>query len=147
MQSDSARDLRDSGVIVRPVQRDDIRDAAGVADVLNSVILEGGHTALTGHWTPETEQAFLKGLADTLANPDEAYELCKAHVENLAGMDPADEAVQKEVLALSLDYWRADVLGYCQQSSWENMQVLLLDMGLITEPLNLDEAFTNQFVE
>ena len=49
-------------VVVRRVRRDDIQDAAGVADVLNSVIAEGGYTALTGHWTPEAEQAFLQSL-------------------------------------------------------------------------------------
>ncbi len=49
-------------VTVRPVRRDDIRDAAGVADVLNTVIAEGHHTALTGHWTPEAERAFLQSL-------------------------------------------------------------------------------------
>jgi L-amino acid N-acyltransferase YncA len=49
-------------VVVRRVRRDDIQDAAGVADVLNSVIAEGRHTALTGHWTPEAEQAFLQSL-------------------------------------------------------------------------------------
>jgi L-amino acid N-acyltransferase YncA len=62
MQSDTDRDLRESGVIVRPVQRDDIRDATGVADVLNTVILEGRYTALTGYWTPEAEQVFLQSL-------------------------------------------------------------------------------------
>jgi phosphinothricin acetyltransferase len=30
--------------------------------VLNRVIAEGSHTALTGHWTPEAEQAFLQSL-------------------------------------------------------------------------------------
>jgi dephospho-CoA kinase len=49
-------------VTVRRVRRDDLRDAAGVADVLNSVIAEGRTTALTGHWTPEAEQAFLRSL-------------------------------------------------------------------------------------
>jgi L-amino acid N-acyltransferase YncA len=49
-------------VIVRRVRRDDIQDAAGVAEVLNGVIAEGGHTALTGHWTPEAERAFLQNL-------------------------------------------------------------------------------------
>jgi L-amino acid N-acyltransferase YncA len=49
-------------VIVRPVRRDDINDAAGVAEVLNSVIAEGRHTALTGYWTPEAEQAYLQSL-------------------------------------------------------------------------------------
>jgi L-amino acid N-acyltransferase YncA len=49
-------------VMVRPVRRDDLRDAAGVAEVLNSVIAEGHYTALTGHWTAEAEQAFLQSL-------------------------------------------------------------------------------------
>jgi len=51
----------DSSVIVRPVRRD-LADAAGLAAVLNGVILEGRHTALTGHWTPEAELAFLHSL-------------------------------------------------------------------------------------
>ncbi len=62
MQGKPIRKQHEAGVIVRPVRRDDIGDAAGVADVLNSIILEGRHTALTGHWTPEEEQAFLQGL-------------------------------------------------------------------------------------
>lgn len=49
-------------VTIRVVRRDDIADAAGIADVLNSVIAEGHYTALTGHWTPEAEQVFLQNL-------------------------------------------------------------------------------------
>jgi len=62
MQEGPIGKQHEAGVEVRPVRRDDIRDAAGVADVLNSVILEGRHTALTGHFTPEAEQTFLQGL-------------------------------------------------------------------------------------
>jgi RimJ/RimL family protein N-acetyltransferase len=47
-------------VIVRPVRRDDIEDAAGIGQVLNSVIDERRYTALTGHWTAEAELAFLQ---------------------------------------------------------------------------------------
>ncbi|MFC2037637.1 GNAT family N-acetyltransferase [Chloroflexota bacterium] len=49
-------------VSIRPVRRDGIGDAAGVAAVLNSIIAERTHTALAGHWTPEEELAFLQGL-------------------------------------------------------------------------------------
>jgi L-amino acid N-acyltransferase YncA len=49
-------------VTIRPVRPGDIRDAAGVADVLNHLIAEGRYTALTGHWTPEAERAFLQNL-------------------------------------------------------------------------------------
>ena len=57
-----AHEPLDAEVVVRRVRRDDIQDAAGVADVLNSVIAEGGYTALTGYWTAEAEQAFLQSL-------------------------------------------------------------------------------------
>jgi L-amino acid N-acyltransferase YncA len=49
-------------IAIRPARRDDLEDAAGIAHVLNSVIAEGAHTALAGHWTPEAEMAFLQGL-------------------------------------------------------------------------------------
>ncbi len=45
-------------------------------------------------------KALLQGLADTIANPDEAYTLSKAHIPNLTD---ADATVQKEVLARSID--------------------------------------------
>jgi dephospho-CoA kinase len=48
--------------IIRPVRRDDMEDAAGLAAVLNSVIAEERYTALAGHFTPEDELAFLQHL-------------------------------------------------------------------------------------
>ena len=42
-------------------------DAAAVAAVLNSVILEGEHTALTRPFTVEEERAFIAGLCDRSA--------------------------------------------------------------------------------
>ncbi|GAB4422221.1 MAG: ABC transporter substrate-binding protein [Anaerolineales bacterium] len=87
--------------------------------------------------------AFLNGLADTIARPDEAYELSKAHVENLA---EADEAVQKQVLARSIALWKGPRLGYSDPQAWENMQALLLQMGLLPQEIDLEKAFTNEFV-
>lgn len=87
--------------------------------------------------------ALVKALAYTIANPDEAYELSKLHVENLA---QADEAVQKEVLARSIELWKAERLGLSNFQAWENMQDTLLKMGLLTTPLDLSAAFTNEFV-
>jgi NitT/TauT family transport system substrate-binding protein len=89
-------------------------------------------------------KAFLRGLEDTIANPDEAYEISKKYVENLA---EADETVQKEVLAASIEFWRSDPLGFSDPAAWKNMQTVLLDMGLLTEPLDLDKAFTNDFIQ
>jgi NitT/TauT family transport system substrate-binding protein len=87
--------------------------------------------------------AFLKGLADTIANPEEAFALSKAHIPNFAELD-AD--VQKQVLATSIEQWKAERLGYSDPQAWENMQTVLLEMGLITEKLDLSKAFTNEFI-
>lgn len=87
--------------------------------------------------------AFLRGLEDTIADPDAAYEISKGYVETLAN---ADEAVQKEVLALSIQFWKADPLGATQAEAWENMQAVLLHMGLLKEALDLDAAYTNAFI-
>ena len=88
-------------------------------------------------------KAMLRGLADTIRNPDEAYEISKKYVENLAN---ADEAVQKEVLARSIEFWKADRLGESNQAAWENMRDVLLKMGLLKESLDVNAAFTNEFL-
>src|SRR5688500_2856805 len=87
--------------------------------------------------------AFLKGLADTIANPDEAFELSEAHIPNFAELDTE---VQKQVLETSIEQWQAERLGYSDPQAWENMQNVLLEMGLITEEMDLSKAFTNEFV-
>jgi NitT/TauT family transport system substrate-binding protein len=87
--------------------------------------------------------AFLKGLRDTIANPDEAFEISRAYIPNFAELD-AD--VQKKVLTTSIEQWRADRTGYSDPQAWENMQAVLLEMGLIPNELDLSKAFTNEFV-
>ena len=85
----------------------------------------------------------LRGLEYTIENPEEAYEISMNFVE---GLEEGD-AIQMEVLTLSIDFWRADTLGYSDRNAWENMQEVLLDMGLLAEPLDLDEAFTNEYID
>lgn len=89
-------------------------------------------------------QATLHGISDAIANPEEAYTISEKYVE---GLSQANTAVQKEVLNTSIGYWKAKQLGYSDPAAWENMQKVLLDMGLLTKPLDLSKAYTNQFVE
>lgn len=88
-------------------------------------------------------RAILRGTADAAADPDGAYEICKKYVENLA---QADETVQKQVLADSIAMWQLDPPGVTDPAAWESMHALLLDMGLLSAPLDWNTAFTNQFV-
>ncbi|MFU8772409.1 MAG: ABC transporter substrate-binding protein, partial [Anaerolineales bacterium] len=87
--------------------------------------------------------AILRSIEFTLNNPDQAYEICKKYVENLA---QADQEVQKAVLEASIEFWHHDPLGYSDPVAWENMQQVLLEMDLLTQPQDLEKAFSNEFL-
>jgi NitT/TauT family transport system substrate-binding protein len=87
--------------------------------------------------------AFLKGLKYTIDNPDDAYTLSATYIPNFADLD---KTVQKEILATSIEMWKAKRLGYSDPQAWKNMNEVLVKMKLIPEPVDLNKAFTNQFV-
>lgn len=88
-------------------------------------------------------QASLRGLADTIAGPEVAFEICKGYVE---GLGQADQTVQRQVLAASIELWRADRLGYSDPEAWDNMQQVLLSMGSLTAPIDIQRAYSNDFL-
>ncbi len=87
--------------------------------------------------------AFLHGVEDAAENPDEAYEISKKYVENLADADPQ---TQKEILATSISFWQRENLGYSDPQAWENMNNLLSEMGLLPEKIEIDKAYSNEFL-
>lgn len=89
-------------------------------------------------------QATLRGITDTIANPDEAYEISKNYIETLAS---SDETLQKKILAASIALWQADPPGQSDPQAWENMQAVLMNMGSYSGPLDLSQAFSNDFIK
>ena len=90
--------------------------------------------------------ATLQGIQYTSQNPAEAFEITKKYVETLASLSQAEQEVQKKVLLASIALWQADQLGYSNPQVWQNMQAVLLEMGMLQEPQDLEKAFTNQFL-
>jgi len=88
-------------------------------------------------------RAVLRGMQAALEDPDAAYTTCQAYV---AGLAQADATVQRAVLAASMTLWQAPKLGYSEPSSWQNMQSILLKMGLLKAPLDLAQAFSNSYL-
>ncbi len=58
----------------------------------------------------------------------------------------ADQAVQKQVLATSIALWKTDKPGYSDPKAWDNMQAILLKMGLIKQNIDIGKAYSNQFL-
>lgn len=89
-------------------------------------------------------QATLGGIRYTATHTTPAFEISKKYVEGLAG---ADTHVQWQVLEQSVMLYKKDDLGFSDVQAWENMQQVLLDMAMLSEPLDLEAAFTNEFVK
>jgi NitT/TauT family transport system substrate-binding protein len=87
--------------------------------------------------------ALIHGLSDTIADPEAAYQISLAYVDTLA---QANTAVQKQVLATSIELWKAPRLGESNPQAWANMEKVLLDVGLLTATQDLPKAYTNQFL-
>ncbi len=128
--------LRDRGIDIN------VLNVGDYADLVSNGILTSERTMAEN---PELVQgfvtAFMRGVRDTLADPDAAYEISKKFVE---GLDDS----RRGVLEASLPLWQAEQLGRTNPASWVETQDLLIEMGLLTGPLpDLEQTYTNQFVE
>ncbi len=86
-------------------------------------------------------RALIKGTQAVIDNPDEAYTITKKFVPELK-----DDAVEKQVLAATIELWKANKLGEADAQAWQNMNATLLEAALLTTPLDVNQAFTNEFL-
>jgi NitT/TauT family transport system substrate-binding protein len=145
---------KDDAVIIYTANEPLQLDSAGIPYVLfktSDAVSLVGNGLITNEETlknnPELVRkmvaATLKGIQYTIDHPDEAYTISEKYVDNLAA---ADQKVQKQVLLNSIVEWKAANLGYSDPAAWQNMQDVLLKMGLMTQPLDLTQAFTNSYL-
>ena len=87
--------------------------------------------------------AFLRGLEDTIQNPDQALTTSSAYIPNFPELDIE---VQAQVLAASIGLWKTERPGFSDPQAWKNMQDVLLRAGLINAEQDLSKAFTNDFI-
>ncbi|HMQ31755.1 MAG TPA: ABC transporter substrate-binding protein [Chloroflexaceae bacterium] len=101
---------------------------------------------------PELVRSFLaasvRGLRDTLDNPDEAYEISLGFIPEAELGDPT---LQRQVLQESLPYWYSDKttaegLGYTDGELWVRTEEFMRAAGLLPGAVEVTEAFTNEFL-
>jgi NitT/TauT family transport system substrate-binding protein len=87
--------------------------------------------------------ATLQGIQYTSDHPNEAFEISKKYVTNLAD---TDQKLQMQILLNSIDQWKTNDPGQTDPQAWKNMQNILLKMGLLTQPLDLSAAYSNNYL-
>lgn len=90
--------------------------------------------------------ATLQGIRYTQEHPAEAFEICKKYVDNLADLTPEEQAVQRQVLDASIALYHVEKNGASDLQTWQNMQSILLDMGLLSQELDLNQVFSNAYL-
>nr|MBA3871423.1 ABC transporter substrate-binding protein [Anaerolineae bacterium] len=81
-------------------------------------------------------------------NPDRAAitDSRAALLKTLSAKFDAATLVQFEVLLNTIDLWDADHLGLADKTSWDVTQKVLTDMKFVTTPIDVEKAFTNDFL-
>lgn len=92
-------------------------------------------------------RAFLRGVQDTLANPDEAVTLSIPTIPGSAEKRDQLRAVLAATLPLmESDQSKANGLGYCDPAAWVASRDLLKKLGLLGSDIALDQTYTNSFL-
>lgn len=96
---------------------------------------------------PELVRSMVRALIESIeraeSDPPAAYEVCADYID---GLDSSNQDIQRSILLESISFWESEKTGYSEPEAWENMQDVLLAMGLLDEPLDLEAAFTNEFI-
>ena len=133
--------LRLQGIPVDVIEVADYVDMVGNGLMTNEITVRDNPELVTG-----MVRALLRGLRDVLADPDEAFEICKNYVEGLDA-DPDTERSQRAVLDASIEIWQAPRLGMSAAQAWSTTQEVLLAIDFIQQPIDLTAVWTAQFVE
>ena len=87
----------------------------------------------------------MRGLRDTLADPDAAFQASLRAVPEAGG---DQEKVSRAIFDESLKLWQAPEaeLGLSDPAAWAKAATFMKDMGLIQTPVEPADLYTNDFV-
>ncbi|RMG89935.1 MAG: hypothetical protein D6712_00740 [Chloroflexi bacterium] len=94
----------------------------------------------------EAEAAAQEEFLATNPDREAIAESRQAMYDRLHEQFSSEELIQLQVLLKSIELWDAEQLGVTELASWEAAQNTLLEMGFLNEPIDLEAAFTNEFV-
>jgi len=88
-------------------------------------------------------RATLKGWRYAIENPAEAVDMTLQHDPTLT----RDRQVRMMETQMPLIHTGQDQIGWMRAEVWQGMHDILLEHGLLDEPLDLDEVYTMEFLQ
>ena len=89
-------------------------------------------------------RAFLRGLTDTIDDPDAAFEIVRKVIPE---MDDESARLQRVVLGEAIAFWRGDPVGASVPEHWEESVSFLKELGLLSVDLEPTSLYTNKYVK
>jgi ABC-type nitrate/sulfonate/bicarbonate transport system substrate-binding protein len=87
----------------------------------------------------------LAGIEATLADPASAFAIAVDVVPEAA--DPAQAALQRQILDESLRFWRSPTeIGAIDARQWQESATTMASLGLLESPADVATAIDDQFV-
>lgn len=88
-------------------------------------------------------RALMRGIQDTINNPDAALQIAIKRVPEAGG---DNLATSKAVLLASIPLWKNTRLGETRLADWQAMEQFMRDAGFIQTQVDVNQAFTNEFL-
>lgn len=88
-------------------------------------------------------RALLRGVQDTINNPAEALEISVKQYPEFGGERMTSS---RAVLNASIALWKNTKLGESRLADWQGMEQFMREAGFIPAALDVEKAFTNEFV-
>jgi len=131
--------LRDQGIEVDVIEVSDYIDL-----VSNGLVTGETLMAENPDLVRRMARATLRGLADAIAKPDEAFAIVRQVIPEIT-----DETAptQRKVLEDSIELWRSEQLGISDFQAWQDSVDFMTETGLLEKPVEVGELFTNEFID
>ena len=130
--------LRSQGIDVKVIEVSDYIDL-----VSNGLVAGEKLVAENPDLVQRMVRATLRGVTDTIANPDEAFDIVRQVIPEITD---EQAPTQRKVLADSIELWKTDQPGRSSPQAWQDSVDFMLKTGLLQKPVKVDQLYTNQFV-
>jgi NitT/TauT family transport system substrate-binding protein len=90
-------------------------------------------------------KSLVRGQAETIADPDAAFRIA---LEYVPGLDGEKAETERVILNSMVEFCgQAEQQGISDLHGWQSVERFMREAGMLSSPLDVSQAFTNEFIE